>query len=55
MGQFGVNISSQNFDALKKDKEKQQEYLNDIKTVKKTQKKVIDYYKINESSLKEKK
>lgn len=55
VGQFGVNLSSQNFEALKKDKAKQQEYLEDIKTVKKSQKKVIDYYKIDESSLKEKK
>ncbi|MFW7431144.1 hypothetical protein [Vagococcus carniphilus] len=55
IGQFGINISSQNIEALKKDEEKQQEYLNDIETVKKAQKKVISYYKINESSLKEKK
>ncbi|MEG0256530.1 MAG: hypothetical protein RR554_11265 [Vagococcus sp.] len=55
VGQFGVNVSSQNFEALKKDKEKQAEYLDDIKVVRQTQKKVIDYYKIDESSLKEKK
>lgn len=55
VGQFGVNISSQDFDELKKDKEKQADYLDDIKNVKKTQKKVIQYYKIDESSLKEKK
>lgn len=55
VGQFGVNLSSQNFEELKKSKEKQSEYLEDIKRVKITQKKVIDYYKIDESSLKEKK
>lgn len=55
VGQFGINLSSQNITELKKDKEKQKDYLADIDRVKQTQKKVITYYKIDESSLKEKK
>lgn len=55
LGQLGINVSSQNFSELKKDKAKQDEYLEDIKNVRVTQKKVIKYYKIDESSLKEKK
>lgn len=55
IGQFGVNISSQNFKELKETPDKQEEYLNDIATIKKTQKKVIDFYKIDEKSLKSKK
>ncbi|MGX7024916.1 hypothetical protein [Vagococcus hydrophili] len=55
IGQLGVNVSSQNFSELKKDKKKQDEYLDDIKTVRNAQKKVITYYKIDEASLKEKK
>lgn len=55
IGQFGVNISSQNFSELKANKEKQEEYLGDIEKVKSNQNKVIEYYKIDESSLKSKK
>ena len=43
------------YDELKQSTERQKEYLDDIKRIKITQKKVIDYYKIDESSLKEKK
>lgn len=55
IGQFGVNISSQNFEELKENKEKQEEYLSDIAKVKTNQNKVIEYYKIDETSLKSKK
>ncbi|MBO0429555.1 hypothetical protein JZO82_10315 [Vagococcus fluvialis] len=55
IGQFGVNLSSQNFQELKSNKDKQNEFLDDILVVKKLQQEVIKYYKIDESSLKAKK
>ncbi len=55
VGQLGVNLSSENVNELKKDKEKQTGYLDDITRVRGTQKKVLAYYKIDEASLKEKK
>lgn len=55
LGQFGLNMTTQNMTELRESKEKQEECLADIKTVKTAQKKVMDYYKIDESSLKQKK
>lgn len=51
-GQFGVNVASQNYDDIKNNVD---EYKDDIKDIKSVQKKALDYYKINEESLKQSK
>ena len=55
IGQFGLNISSQNFLDLKENEAMQKDYLEDLKKISEIQNKVITYYKIDESSLKSKK
>lgn len=52
LGQFGINLASQNYDGLK---ENIAEYQQDIVNIKTAQKQVLDFYKINENSLKQKK
>lgn len=55
MGQFGVNLSSQNYQELATKAELMKDYMDDIVRVQKAQKALLDFYKINEASLSEKK
>ena len=55
VGQFGVNLSSQQYSKLLESPTVIQEYIEDLVKIKAAQKNVLTFYKINESSLSEKK
>lgn len=55
VGQFGVNLSSQPYEELVKQPIIIEDYKADIANIKKAQKNLLEFYKINESSLSEKK
>lgn len=52
LGQFGVNVAAESFNNIKSNIG---EYQEDIKNIKSVQKQALEYYKINEDSLKQKK
>lgn len=55
VGQFGINLSSQSYQELVEKPSTQTAYLEDIKGILETQKKLLDFYTIDEASLREKK
>lgn len=54
VGQIGINLGSENLNQFKTSEEKQKEYIEEIKQAKTLQKEVTNYYKINQTSLKNK-
>lgn len=55
MGQFGINLSSQDYQELVTEPETLKNYFKDIEGIKQAQKKLLDFYKIDEASLNQKK